>query len=52
MGVMKVFFNYSIRTSVCGLPSVTLLGVKADYEKLQEKVKMLTKFGAEPTKYQ
>jgi hypothetical protein len=34
------------------LPSVTLLGVKADYENLREKVKMLSKFGAEPTEYQ
>jgi hypothetical protein len=52
MGLMKRYFSYAIASPVCGLPSVTLLGVKADYENIREKVKMLTHFGDEPSQYQ
>jgi Domain of unknown function (DUF4419) len=52
MGLMKAYFKYHIPMPVCGLPSVTLLGEKSDYQNIREKLKMLTKFGQEPTQYQ
>ena len=52
MGLMKTYFKYNIPMPVCGLPSVTLLGEKSDYQNIREKLEMLTKFGQEPTQYQ
>ena len=52
MGMMKAYFKYTVPMPVCGLPSVTLLGEKSDYQSIREKLNMLAKFGQEPTQYQ
>ncbi|EAQ88477.1 hypothetical protein CHGG_05096 [Chaetomium globosum CBS 148.51] len=51
MGLMKAYFKY-VGGIICGLPSVTLLGEKEDWEKLQAKLERLAEFGEEPTAYQ
>ncbi|KAK4227146.1 hypothetical protein QBC38DRAFT_478438 [Podospora fimiseda] len=50
MGLMKSYFRYE-GGIICGLPSVTLLGTKQDWSKLQEKLNYLPQFGAEPAAY-
>ncbi|KAK3295060.1 uncharacterized protein B0H64DRAFT_402488 [Chaetomium fimeti] len=50
MGLSKAYFKY-IGKQVCGLPSVTLLGTQADWDKLVAKLDRLPDFGAEPTEY-
>ncbi|KAF1998657.1 hypothetical protein P154DRAFT_523939 [Amniculicola lignicola CBS 123094] len=50
MGLMKAYFKY-VGGIICGLPSVTLLGEKKDWEKLLAKLDRLKDFGAEPTQY-
>ncbi|CAI4216869.1 unnamed protein product [Parascedosporium putredinis] len=51
MGLMKAYFDYE-GSIICGLPSVTLLGEKSDWEALYDKLDRLSEFGAEPTEYQ
>ncbi|KAK4118863.1 hypothetical protein N657DRAFT_684892 [Parathielavia appendiculata] len=50
MGLMKAYFKYE-GAIICGLPSVTLLGEKEDWEKLLARLGRLTEFGAEPDEY-
>ncbi len=50
MGLMKSYFSYE-GGIICGLPSVTLLGEKADWEKLLQRLDRLTDFGDEPEVY-
>lgn len=50
MGLMKAYFRYE-GGIICGLPSVTLLGERADWEKLLARLDRLTEFGAEPEMY-
>ncbi|KAK3306407.1 uncharacterized protein B0T15DRAFT_501092 [Chaetomium strumarium] len=50
MGLMKAYFRYE-GGIICGLPSVTLLGEKADWEKLLARLDRLAEFGAEPEEY-
>lgn len=40
MGAMKKYFSYEARTR-CGLPSITIEGVKEDWVNIREKVKFL-----------
>jgi hypothetical protein len=51
MGVTKAYFDYA-GGIICGLPSVTLLGEKSDWEALYAKLDRLSDFGLEPTEYQ
>ncbi|KAL2112976.1 hypothetical protein VUR80DRAFT_5880 [Thermomyces stellatus] len=51
MGLMKQYFNYE-GGIICGLPSVTLLGTKADWQALYDKLDYLSEFGEEPAEYQ
>jgi hypothetical protein len=46
IGSMQKYFGYTYCIA-CGIPSVTLLGEKADYEKLLLKIKKLSSFGLE-----
>lgn len=46
--IAKSYFTYKIELD-CGIPSVTLEGEKADWEKLLARVDKLEAFGAEPT---
>lgn len=50
MGLMKNYFVY-VGWAVCGLPSVTLLGEKGDWESLLAKLDRLPEFGPEPKAY-
>jgi hypothetical protein len=50
MGLMKAYFKYE-GGIICGLPSVTLLGEKLDWQKLLARLDRLTEFGAEPEEY-
>lgn len=47
MGITKSYFEYSCRMG-CGLPSVTLLGDKADWELIRKRVDKLKAYGEEP----
>ncbi|KAH8172252.1 hypothetical protein LIA77_09020 [Sarocladium implicatum] len=50
MGLMQHYFEFS-GGIICGLPKVTLLGEKADWEKLLQKLSHLPDFGKEPAQY-
>lgn len=50
MGLMKTYFVY-VGYAICGLPSVTLLGEKSDWETLLAKLERLPEFGPEPKAY-
>ncbi|KAK5731647.1 hypothetical protein LTR17_011240 [Elasticomyces elasticus] len=50
MGAMKQFFDY-YGTTRCGLPSITLLGVKADYELIFSRLERLRTYGKETARF-
>lgn len=50
MGAMQTYFSYKC-VFCCGLPSVTLLGEKADWELILRKLDKLTSLGHEPTQF-
>lgn len=50
MGVVQKYFDYKCYI-MCGLPSVTLLGEKADWEIILKRLDKLESFGAEPTEF-
>ncbi|KAG8525227.1 uncharacterized protein KY384_008871 [Bacidia gigantensis] len=50
MGTMQKFFSYGASV-MCGLPSVTLLGEKDDYERIYARLDKLKTFGDEPSTF-
>lgn len=48
MGTLQKYFSYECRL-VCGLPSVTLLGTKRDWEEMLNRLEKLKGYGKEPT---
>ncbi|KAK8068540.1 hypothetical protein PG996_007652 [Apiospora saccharicola] len=46
MGTLQAYFRYSCRMT-CGIPSVTLLGIKQDYEEILRRLDKLTIYGKE-----
>ncbi len=50
MGVVQKYFDYKL-VLFCGLPSVTLLGEKADWELILKRLDKLETFGAEPSRF-
>ena len=48
MSSMQKYFSFTCETD-CGLPSVTLLGRKSDWEKMLLRLERLKTFGEEPT---
>jgi hypothetical protein len=50
MGLMKSYYHFS-GGIICGLPSVTLLGEKADWQQLLAKLDRLSDFGEQPKAY-
>src|SRR5262249_10906954 len=50
MGSLQKYFTYTMRTR-CGIPSVTLLGVRADWENMLNRLEMLPRLGPEPTQF-
>lgn len=47
MGTLQKCFNYKM-TMMCGIPTVTLLGERSDWESLLSKIEKLDGFGIEP----
>ncbi|KAK4169793.1 hypothetical protein QBC43DRAFT_365447 [Cladorrhinum sp. PSN259] len=50
MGTMQAYFAYEI-TLCCGIPSVTLLGEKSDYEEMLRRVTRLGEYGEEALEF-
>lgn len=50
MGTLQAYFGYCFRVA-CGIPSVTLLGIKDDYEKILERVEKLSLYGEEAARF-
>ena len=47
-GLIQKYFDFTCEIS-CGIPSVTLLGEKADWELIYRRLDKLETFGEEPT---
>lgn len=50
MGVTQKYFSFGL-IILCGLPSVTLLGQKEDWELIYNRLDKLETFGAEPSQF-
>jgi hypothetical protein len=50
MGAMQKYFGYRM-SLICGIPSVTLLGDKADWINIRHRLDKLPQFGKEPEKF-
>ncbi|KAF2727978.1 hypothetical protein EJ04DRAFT_516911 [Polyplosphaeria fusca] len=50
MGSLQAYFKYTCRI-LCGIPSVTLLGEREDYQNMLHRIEKLGKYGAEPTDF-
>ncbi|KAF9373495.1 hypothetical protein CPC16_001833 [Podila verticillata] len=50
MSTLKKYFKYRM-FKMCGLPAVTLLGEKDDWEKLLVRIEKLTEYGEETTQW-
>lgn len=50
MGSMQKYFSFRF-TLMCGLPSATLAGERADWEKIRSKVDKIDRLGEEPAKF-
>ncbi|KAL8882576.1 MAG: hypothetical protein Q9198_000443 [Flavoplaca austrocitrina] len=50
MGAMQEYFSYKM-TLCCGIPSVTLLGEKDDWIKIQARLDKLPQLGPEPAQF-
>ena len=50
MSTVQKYFGYECEL-MCGLPSVTLLGEKSDYESILEKVNDLNRFGEQTSTF-
>ena len=50
MSAMQKYFSYGCSLG-CGLPSVTLLGRKEDWQKMLGRLERLRAFGEEPTRW-
>jgi hypothetical protein len=48
MGSLQAYFKYTSMI-MCGIPSVTLLGERGDYEDILQRLDKLEEFGSEPT---
>jgi len=50
MGALQKYFDYGM-CCLCGLPSVTLLGERSDWEEMLKRLEMLPQLGSEPTQF-
>jgi hypothetical protein len=50
MGTMQQYFTYKF-TMLCGIPSVTLLGTRADWEEILKRLEFLPRLGPEPAQF-
>ncbi|KAK3356328.1 hypothetical protein B0T25DRAFT_578652 [Lasiosphaeria hispida] len=51
MGAMQKYFLYSFSCSTCGIPSVTLLGDRDDWAKLQARIERIPNLGGEAIEF-
>lgn len=51
MADLQQYFKYQFDPIFCGLPSVTLLGEKADWQKIERRLEKLASFGEQPTQW-
>ena len=50
MGTLQKYFSYIFQL-ICGLPSVTLLGVKEDWMEILNRLEKLAQFGEQPEQF-
>lgn len=50
MGTLQNYFEY-LASMLCGIPTVTLLGERADWEAILHRVEKLPQFGKEPAQF-
>lgn len=50
MGAMQNYFSYRFEL-MCGIPSVTLLGTRADWEIIFKRLEKIPRLGEEPTQF-
>ena len=50
MGALQKYFSYGMRLT-CGLPSVTLLGVRADWQEILLRLEKLPRLGTEAAQF-
>ncbi|KAJ4354275.1 uncharacterized protein N0V89_006009 [Didymosphaeria variabile] len=50
MGAMQKYFSYGCCIT-CGIPSVTLLGERGDWEDILQRLDVLPEFGKEPSRF-
>ena len=50
MGAMQKYFSYRF-TLACGIPSVTLLGERTDWDEILRRLEKLPHLGSEPTQF-
>ena len=50
MGALQKYFSYGFMLT-CGLPSVTLLGTRDDWLKMQQRLEKLPQLGTEPSEF-
>ncbi|PVH99199.1 hypothetical protein DM02DRAFT_629596 [Periconia macrospinosa] len=51
MGTLQSYFEYIFDCSTCGIPSVTLLGEKEDWEDIARRIEKLKTYGEEPARF-
>lgn len=51
MGTLQSYFEYVFDCSACGIPSVTMLGEKKDWEDIARRIEKLEKYGKEPAQF-
>ncbi|KAK8055748.1 hypothetical protein PG993_000975 [Apiospora rasikravindrae] len=51
MGTLQKYFEYMFDACTCGIPSVTLLGEKSDYEDIPGRREKLKEYGEQPTRW-
>ena len=44
MGVFEKYFNYKMKTAICGIPYIILEGNAEDYKKIKSKAEKLSKY--------
>jgi hypothetical protein len=51
MGAMQKYFDYDFCCATCGIPSVTLLGSRADWVDLQARIDKIPRLGGEAVEF-
>ncbi|KAK8019951.1 hypothetical protein PG990_005089 [Apiospora arundinis] len=51
MGTLQKYFEYMYDPCTCGIPWVTLLGEKSDYEDILQRLEKLKEYGEQPRRW-